>query len=160
MTSMRHPRRFHAMTVLHDSIFVFGGRGVDTLLDSVEKYDVELNEWSFVASLLSARSYCAAVTLNSQCYLLGGENTAWKCLDTIDCYDPDSDNWSVSRPLGCPRSFVGAVANHRFLFYIIFHVRPCPQSMIVASSLSAATTESMVLCGHQSAGLLMWMARR
>ena len=113
MANMLHSRRFHAISVVDDSIFVFGGSGSDALLESVEKYNISANEWTLVASMPTARSYCAAAALNGLCYVIGGENQAWQPLNLVECYDSSTNAWKACKPMSSCRAFVVAVAYHR-----------------------------------------------
>jgi N-acetylneuraminic acid mutarotase len=88
--------------------FVLGGRDTNnTLLSSVERYDVEGGAWQEVSSMALARRCFGPCELNGELYVTGGltcevgaEDVA---LATVERYDPSLDTWSVAPAMPQPR---------------------------------------------------------
>ena len=108
---MHEARRFHAMAACTGHVYVIGGRSGSASLDAVEKFDPQTNTWARVGSCLTPRSYCAAVSVGSTVYLVGGENNSWQPLADCEAYDASTDTWRPLPPMHVERSFVTAVAS-------------------------------------------------
>src|SRR5258707_8341483 len=117
LTSMNTTRAGAAAAVIDDGIFVIGGRqstggpcSGGPYLDTVEKYDIDTDAWSPVASLPSARSDLAAVAHGGKIYVFGG------CSDTgvtkeVDIYDPQTNTWTTGA-MPMPTARASLVAGH------------------------------------------------
>ena len=89
-------------------VYVIGGwgsvNGVQTRLDSVERYDVAARTWETVAPLTEARVHAGVAFLNGKIYVCGGEGAApaphnRKALSSVESYDPDTNTWKVCTPM-------------------------------------------------------------
>ena len=98
VASMNEPRRWLAAVNCNDAIYAIGGKsgvGNDKRLKSVEKYDPETDEWSFVSDMTMERSAHSAAVMDGKIYVMGGLGTENKVVRIIECYDPSNDSWSV-----------------------------------------------------------------
>src|SRR5712691_6756482 len=89
-----------AAAVIDDSIFVIGGRqstggpcSGGPYLTTVEKYDIDTNTWSTVASLPNPRSDLAAVAHGGKIYVFGGCSSTGVTKE-VDMYDPQTNTWT------------------------------------------------------------------
>ena len=88
------------VAVVGEAIYAIGGRTGGTpcsggALATVERYDIETDTWSTVASLPSIRSDLAAVAHGGKIYVFGGCVDSLTVLDEVDVYDPVTDTWST-----------------------------------------------------------------
>ncbi|CAL1526635.1 unnamed protein product [Lymnaea stagnalis] len=110
LASMNHPRVSHAMCASEDKIYVFGGidhtigefGDEDTILNSVEVYDVRENQWQNLQELPTG-SYNQAAAYDDNClYLSGGisadpfDNVPMQCLWQ---FNMDLGNWRNRRDM-------------------------------------------------------------
>ncbi len=100
LASMNTARAGAAAAVIDDGIFVIGGRQSTSgpcsggpYLDTVEKYDIDTNTWSPVASLPNQRSDMAAVAHGGKIYVFGGCSDAGVTKE-VDMYDPQTNTWT------------------------------------------------------------------
>uniref|UniRef100_A0A8C7HEM5 Kelch-like ECH-associated protein 1b n=1 Tax=Oncorhynchus kisutch TaxID=8019 RepID=A0A8C7HEM5_ONCKI len=91
---------------LGNRIYVMGGYDGTNQLNTVERYDVETDTWSFAASMRHRRSALGVTAHHGKIYVLGGYdgNTF---LDSVECYDPETDTWSEVTRMMSGRSGVG-----------------------------------------------------
>lgn len=92
--------------MLHSCIYAAGGYDGQDQLNSVERYDVETETWTFVASMKHRRSALGIAVHQGRIYVLGGYD-GHTFLDSVECYDPDTDTWSEVTRLTSGRSGVG-----------------------------------------------------
>ncbi|TSY83971.1 Kelch-like protein 33 [Bagarius yarrelli] len=79
-----------AMVVRGDSLYVIGGdRDISTNLDSVEKYSVETDTWSFTHLLDQPLSGHAAAVWGGEIFISGGFNLKYQCLVSTFIYHPE-----------------------------------------------------------------------
>nr|7ONA_A Chain A, SAKe6AC [synthetic construct] len=118
---MTTPRSGVGVAVLNGRIYAVGGYDGSpdghTHLNSVEAYDPETDEWSFVAPMTTPRSGVGVAVLNGRIYAVGGYDGSpdgHTHLNSVEAYDPETDEWSFVAPMTTPRSGVGvAVLNGR-----------------------------------------------
>jgi N-acetylneuraminic acid mutarotase len=86
---------------LGNALYVIAGSTENghSVLDSVERYDPEHNEWTEVASLPSPRAGLSAAVDMKIVYAIGGisakkEYSAPSTITAIDAYDPVANKWS------------------------------------------------------------------
>jgi hypothetical protein len=99
---MIYRRWAHAMVSVFDSVFALGGYthpnkpgAVPVTLRTVEKFNIENQEWQEVAPMHSARAFFGAVTIIDQfIYAFGGFN-GWEMLTSFEKYDDLLNNWTV-----------------------------------------------------------------
>ena len=76
----------HAIGVVYDE---------GKLTNTVEKYDVVKNRWTFVNNMKTARRSHAACALNGKIFVVGGLDASKAQVNTVECYNPQTDSWSV-----------------------------------------------------------------
>ncbi|XP_030043385.1 kelch-like protein 33 [Microcaecilia unicolor] len=101
------PRFRHAVAVLDNILYVFGGNhfyGKEDVLKSVVRYDPLQDTWERLADMQERHNYFQAVSLGGLLYVLGGnpDNSNTQCLDTVECYDPAKNSWKFVHPLPLP----------------------------------------------------------
>jgi N-acetylneuraminic acid mutarotase len=90
------------VAVVGNNIYAIGGRTVTGgpndpgKLDIVEKYDIDTDTWSTVASLPSPRSDLAAVAHGGKIYVFGGFDANGIVMNDVDVYDPVTDTWDTA----------------------------------------------------------------
>jgi hypothetical protein len=89
---LRVPRVTFGVVILKDDmIIIFGGASV-TYTRSAEKYVPSQNQWTSIASMVTARDYPgAALDAQGRIYAIGGQNTA--SLRSVERYDPAANQW-------------------------------------------------------------------
>jgi uncharacterized membrane protein len=92
--------------VINGSLFAVGGSDGYSRLNSVERYDRELDRWIYTKSLNTSRSGVGVGILGDALYALGGYDGR-TCLKTVERYDPQVDCWSCVASLNVTRSFPG-----------------------------------------------------
>lgn len=114
MTPLNKQRSGAAATVLAGKIYVVGGRTEprDVSSKSVERYDREKNQWTFVADLNEARAYHSCCMTKGIIFAVGGytesESAGVKSrhtLSSIEKYDAQIDKWTVVRQCIFPITF-------------------------------------------------------
>jgi hypothetical protein len=111
-----------AAAIVGNAIYVIGGRttgggpGSGAELAVVERYDIDSDSWTTVASLASARSDMAVVSHGGKIYVFGGYSGG-VIVGTVDVYDPVTDTWTGLSPMTIPRAahMAGKVGNYAYL---------------------------------------------
>ena len=85
------------------------------ILQSVERYDPEKNQWSFVAPLKSKRRRLTIVTDKTTMYAVGGIGKK-RDLATCEVYNSAKNKWSVIATMNVPRRNAGACMVDRLLY--------------------------------------------
>ena len=75
-------------------------------LQTVERFDPDMNLWSQVASMSSRRSFPGAAVHNNRLYVFGG-NDGSAFLDIVEAYDPHLNRWHTIAPMTKPRAGIG-----------------------------------------------------
>ena len=129
LTPMSTGRTGLAVAVVGNSIYAIGGRTFTggpcsgsgfAELASVERYDINTDVWTPVASLPSARSDLAAATVGGKIYVFGGCRGPGTILADVDVYNPVTNTWSTA-PTDMPTARAGmyAVATKGGSVYVI-----------------------------------------
>src|SRR5216117_1827143 len=116
LASMPTARAGAVAAAVDNNLFVIGGRlsaagpcNGGPYLATVEKYDIDTNTWSTVASLPSPRSDLAAVTHGGKVFIFGGCTGTGTVTNEVDMYDPETDTWTTGlEPMPTPRASLGA----------------------------------------------------
>ena len=89
--------RFQAQGVsTQGKIFVFGGyRGFQYPARSCEVYNIEADQWHFIANLTVPRVTGKMVLVGEVWYVLCGLNSDLEDEWTVECYDQEKNKWSV-----------------------------------------------------------------
>ena len=108
--------------VVDGCLYAVGGAEYETknmyspnILQSVERYDPEKNQWSFVAPLNTKRCQLTVVTDNTTMYAVGGIDEEGD-LPTCEVYNPVKNEWSVIATMTVPRCNAGACMVDRLLY--------------------------------------------
>ena len=117
LASMPTARAGAVAAAVDNNIFVIGGRSSAAgpcnggpYMATVEKYDVDTNTWSTVASLPSPRSDLAAVAHGGKVFVFGGCTGTGTVTSEVDMYDPATDTWTGLAPMLTARASL--VAGH------------------------------------------------
>uniref|UniRef100_A0A8C7J6U7 Uncharacterized protein n=1 Tax=Oncorhynchus kisutch TaxID=8019 RepID=A0A8C7J6U7_ONCKI len=125
MTPMSTHRHGLGVTVLEGPIY----------LSTVERWDPQARQWSFIASMATPRSTVHIHTA------VGGRDGS-SCLRSVECFDPHTNRWSCCAPMAKRRGGVGVATWNGFLYAIGGHDAP-------ASSLASRLSD----CVERSVGL-------
>ncbi|KAH7941553.1 hypothetical protein HPB49_014881 [Dermacentor silvarum] len=98
-------------------IYAMGGFDGHMRTNTVERYEVNTNQWSMVANMNDIRSDASAAVVGGRIYIVGGF-TGQEVLDTVECYDPSTNVWTRVLTMSSPRSGLKVVA-HKDSLYII-----------------------------------------
>ena len=111
LANMPTPRRGLGAAVVGNALYAIGGSSgtapcSGAPLATVERYDIDTDTWTAVASLPSPRSDLAAVAHGNEIYVFGGcTGSLAAVIDDVDVYDVASDTWSTApADLPTPRS--------------------------------------------------------
>jgi N-acetylneuraminic acid mutarotase len=126
LANMPTARRGLAVAGVGNALYAIGGStGTSPCggapLSGVERYDIETDTWTTVASLPSPRSDLAAVARGGKIYVFGGcTGSTAAVLDDVDVYNPGTDSWSTA-PADMPTarsSMYGAAAKGNRIYVI------------------------------------------
>ncbi|CBJ27796.1 conserved unknown protein [Ectocarpus siliculosus] len=70
-----------------------------TILSSVERFDMETEQWESKASMVIPRADFGAGLVNGRITVVGGENDERQPMDDVEWYDPSTDCWTDSGEL-------------------------------------------------------------
>ena len=105
--------------VVDGYLYVVGGAELTSfglnILQSVERYDPEKNQWSFVAPLKSKRCQMTIVTDKTTMYAVGGRGKKRE-LATCEVYNSVKNKWSIIATMNVPRCNAGACMVDRLLY--------------------------------------------
>ncbi|XP_065105053.1 kelch-like protein 9 isoform X2 [Paramisgurnus dabryanus] len=93
VASLNEKRTFFHLSALKGKLYAVGGRNATGEIDSVECYNLNKNEWSFVAPM-SEPHYGHAGTVHGDLMFVSGGITRDAFQKELLCYDPDRDVWS------------------------------------------------------------------
>ncbi|KAF0764307.1 kelch-like protein 20 isoform X1, partial [Aphis craccivora] len=102
MMDMLVCRRFFGVGSLNNCVYVIGGRNDgNSVLNSVEVFDVNTNKWQMVTSMSTQRNSHGVGVLNNLLYVVGGFDGRMY-LNSVECYDPSLDTWTpVAKMFKC-----------------------------------------------------------
>uniref|UniRef100_A0A8C5ETF3 Kelch-like protein 10 n=1 Tax=Gouania willdenowi TaxID=441366 RepID=A0A8C5ETF3_GOUWI len=86
------------------------------LLITAERYQPNINQWTFIASMNEERIRASCTTLNNKIYICGGRSN--RVLNTAEYYNPDTNQWTLITPMGTPRCDLGVVAYMGHIFTV------------------------------------------
>ncbi|VDK62487.1 unnamed protein product [Onchocerca ochengi] len=97
-------------------IYCMGGCCEQNVLVECERYNPELDEWTSIAPLRTARFQAGCTSWHDLVIVCGGCN-GWKCLDSVDAYCPKTGKWQRLAPLKTARrgSAVAVVKDSLFV---------------------------------------------
>ncbi|XP_070336984.1 kelch-like protein 1 isoform X2 [Equus asinus] len=111
------------VTVLEGPIYAVGGHDGWSYLNTVERWDPQSQQWTFVASMSIARSTVGVAALNGKLYSVGGRDGS-SCLSSMEYYDPHTNKWNMCAPMCKRRGGVGVATCDGFLYAIGGHDAP------------------------------------
>ncbi|KAI6190264.1 Kelch-like protein 7 isoform X2 [Aphelenchoides bicaudatus] len=112
-------RRSCAVTQVADKfVFVLGGTDVSkyAAFADVQIFDVEKQEWSFAAPMLTGRRNLASVTLGNHVYAIGGEESS--CVSSMERYDVEKQKWEQLADMKFCRYNCGAVTLGKRIYVV------------------------------------------
>uniref|UniRef100_A0A8C5GNK3 BACK domain-containing protein n=1 Tax=Gouania willdenowi TaxID=441366 RepID=A0A8C5GNK3_GOUWI len=118
MSPMQEPRYLMSVTELKGYIYGMGGYRNDdgTSRRTAERYQPNINQWTFIASMNEERRDASCTTLNNKIYICGGWNN--RILNTAEYYNPDTNQWTLITPMGTPRCGLGVIAYMGHIFAV------------------------------------------
>ena len=103
----------HAAVAMGGKIYVTGGddqMSTDDLARSVYVYDPQVDVWTHLASMNTARRLHASAAIGGKLYVFGGFSDQREDLGTAEVYDPATDCWAQASSLTSVRKGLVAVA--------------------------------------------------
>uniref|UniRef100_A0A8C5GUF0 BACK domain-containing protein n=1 Tax=Gouania willdenowi TaxID=441366 RepID=A0A8C5GUF0_GOUWI len=116
MSPMQESRRCVSVTVLKEYIYAMGGCRNFTSHRTAERYQPDINQWTFIASMNEERRNASCTTLNNKIYICGGRSN--RVLNTAEYYNPDTNQWTLITPMGTPRCGLGVVTYMGHIFAV------------------------------------------
>ncbi|XP_034945198.1 kelch-like protein diablo [Chelonus insularis] len=92
-----------------NNIYVIGGQDTYQHFNSAIKYDPNINMWSSMASMTTARVGVAVGVIDSCIYAIGGFNGEY-VLNTVERYDPRENVWCLVSSMSTKRKHFGCAA--------------------------------------------------
>lgn len=115
------PRLGAAVACVNNRIYVIGGGTPppdnEDSYSTVECYDIETNEWSFVKSMKNARKHSNCIVYDDIIYVVGGRDNKGH-LRTAECYDPETDTWTAFPSMKMSRSGLGLVCVGNLIYAV------------------------------------------
>ncbi|KAK6467771.1 kelch-like protein 33 isoform X1 [Huso huso] len=96
------PRFRHAVAVLNNQLYIFGGSwyyGERDILKSVVRYHPSHDSWEHLPDMNESRNYFAVVCVGGAMYAMGGNVDNTHILDSVECYTPGDNTWRFVHPL-------------------------------------------------------------
>ena len=101
--SMKLSRAWSSAAIINGYIYIAGGVNESFDIErSVEKYDPQIDVWSCVAPMNSARKFFALTSFAGRLWAIGGLNDEL-AMAAVESYDPVTDTWREEAPLTEPR---------------------------------------------------------
>uniref|UniRef100_A0A8C5DT18 BACK domain-containing protein n=2 Tax=Gouania willdenowi TaxID=441366 RepID=A0A8C5DT18_GOUWI len=116
MSPMKESRSSGSVTVLKGYIYAMGGYWNHTSRRTAERYQPDINQWTFIASMNEGRIRASCTTLNNKIYICGGQSN--RELNTAEYYNPDTNQWTLITPMGTPRCDLGVVTYMGHIFAV------------------------------------------
>ncbi|CAF3805339.1 unnamed protein product [Rotaria socialis] len=98
-------RAYHTLTLLrNDKVLIAGGKGADSIPNSVELYDAYTGLCTMTGSMKEARdTHTASVLPNGQVLVVGGNNTITS-VNTAEIFNPLSEEWTTINNMSVNRT--------------------------------------------------------
>lgn len=95
--SLVYSRYTHALAHHGNFVYAIGGRSINGVLDSCERYSITFNKWEKIAKLNQRRcTQPAVVHEDTYIYVFGGYEGSGR-IDSIEQYDIANDIWNLLR---------------------------------------------------------------
>lgn len=102
-------RGSHGAVAIGQYIYAIGGGGLHSNLSTCEKFSIESQAWSMIATMTTFRHALTVVAYKSNAiYALGGWYDGKTCSGETECYHIDSDKWEQLAGMNVPRRLLGA----------------------------------------------------
>ena len=95
MDQMQKARAQFTAVSCNNAINTIGGYSYKKTIKSVEKYDPEIDEWSYVTSMIFERQRHAACAVDGKIIVVGGIDDDGNAIHEIESYYPSKDVWSI-----------------------------------------------------------------
>uniref|UniRef100_S4RKC2 Kelch like family member 12 n=1 Tax=Petromyzon marinus TaxID=7757 RepID=S4RKC2_PETMA len=93
-------------TTLGDMIYVAGGFDGSRRHTSMERYDPNIDQWSMLGDMATAREGAGLVVANGVIFCVGGYDGI-NILNSVERFDPHTGHWSHVSPMSTKRSGAG-----------------------------------------------------
>ncbi|XP_055327885.1 kelch-like protein diablo [Paramacrobiotus metropolitanus] len=101
-----------------EMLYAVGGWCSGDAINSVEKYDPQLNEWKLIAPMSKRRCGVGVAVLNDLLYAVGGHD-GQAYLNSVERYDPQTNQWSDKvAPTSSCRTSVGVAVMDGHLYAV------------------------------------------
>ena len=112
---MNCKRIFAGAVAVNGHLYVCGGSdgltGLESGLNTVERFDPGENRWSMVSNMTEHRSSAGFVTLQGKIYALGGRNGR-SIFNSVEMLDTVTGVWVETVPMLSKRCGLGAATLH------------------------------------------------
>ncbi len=88
-------RKEHSTVQLQNAVYALGGFDGENFLKTCERYDLEKDEWKFVASMKIPKCAFASSVLNNRFIYVFGGYDGMERLNTIEKYDSEFNRWDL-----------------------------------------------------------------
>ncbi|XP_060872725.1 ring canal kelch homolog [Metopolophium dirhodum] len=96
LDDMINGRKNLGVGAIDNCLYAVGGFDGSSSLNSVEVFDVSVQEWRMVSGMSCKRSRFGVGVLNNHLYAVGGHDSSSKqILRSVECYDPNLDTWTL-----------------------------------------------------------------
>jgi N-acetylneuraminic acid mutarotase len=89
-------------------------------LNSVERFDLDGQVWTYVTSMSSQRSTFGLAVLNNNLYAIGGRDSN-VCLNSVERYSPLTNKWYPCASMNKKRGAVAVTTLNNFIYAIGGH---------------------------------------
>ena len=83
---------------LDGAVYAVGGDNGVSILNTVERYDPRIDQWSVCVPMSYRRRYFGASVLKNKIYVVGGSDYD-EDHNSVECYDPRMNRWLSLPPL-------------------------------------------------------------
>lgn len=106
------------VAVLNSMLYAIGGHDGTSYLNTVERYDAQLNTWhNDIAPTSSCRTSVGVAVLDSYMYAVGGQDGV-SCLNFVEKYDPQANVWKRVSSMSTKRLGVAVAVLGGYLYAI------------------------------------------
>lgn len=105
LSGMGSHKNFHSSSLWRDRIIVFGGWDGTKVLNKVEMYIPESNNWYLISQMPKARWGHQTINFNEKIYVIGGYDSNGDYVSDIDIYDPSADYWYSLENLSIEKAY-------------------------------------------------------
>uniref|UniRef100_A0A8C9NXH1 Kelch like family member 12 n=1 Tax=Spermophilus dauricus TaxID=99837 RepID=A0A8C9NXH1_SPEDA len=104
-------------TTLGDMIYVSGGFDGSRRHTSMERYDPNIDQWSMLGDMQTAREGAGLVVASGVIYCLGGYD-GLNILNSVEKYDPHTGHWTNVTPMATKRSGAGVALLNDHIYVV------------------------------------------